>query len=210
MHPSITITRPAAMSKREAMEATRRARKALRDGWLALLDLHDREGWRSLGYSSWRDFVAVELQMSRGHAQRLLDAAQVVQSVSNWRLGDKDAPQNEAQCRELARLPAAELRRLVWEEAQADGDTSATALRDLVAAELSPMQVDGRADEWREEGGGRPRAATSPAAASGTDWPARIAKKVLPARQLHRKLGQRKQEADRALDAYLQVVRGQG
>ena len=46
-----------------------------------LLDFDDREGWRALGYASWREWAAAELGHSERHAYRELEAGRVEQTL---------------------------------------------------------------------------------------------------------------------------------
>lgn len=104
------------MSADEARACVDRIRAGMEDVRAAVLDLYDREGWRSLGYDSWRHCIAVEFSMSVSRAYQLLDAARVDQMLST---DVESAPIPEAHARELARLkddPAAV--REVWSELQ--------------------------------------------------------------------------------------------
>lgn len=48
----------------------------------ALLDLYEREGWRSLGYQSWRACAMAELSLSQAQVYRYLGAAQAEQDIA--------------------------------------------------------------------------------------------------------------------------------
>jgi hypothetical protein len=93
-----------------------------------LLQLYEREGWRALGYDSWRACAVAEFELSQGHLYRLLQFARAEQISPTG----ENAPENERQFREqqqaarlqelankaLASMPAAEqLRRLQEAEA---------------------------------------------------------------------------------------------
>lgn len=121
------------MHAREARQATQYARRCLREAWLTLLDVYERDGWRSLGYSSWHEYATVEFEISRTHAYRLLAAATIQRDFAHQGRLPEDAPHRERHLRELARLPTAELRRLVWEEARADGCPTAASLGEIVS-----------------------------------------------------------------------------
>ena len=47
-----------------------------------VLDLYDREGWRALGYTSWRECVVAEFQQSQAYLYRTLSAAQIEKEIS--------------------------------------------------------------------------------------------------------------------------------
>jgi hypothetical protein len=46
--------------------------------WRLLGEAHDRQAWRSLGYSSWTEYVGTEFDMSRAYAYRLVSHAKAV------------------------------------------------------------------------------------------------------------------------------------
>src|SRR5690349_2366462 len=48
-----------------------------------LLDLYEREGWKALGYSSWRECGQAEFKHSQSRVYQLLDAAKVERNISN-------------------------------------------------------------------------------------------------------------------------------
>lgn len=121
------------MKKREARELLLQIRQSMRETRLLLLDLFEREGWRALGYSSWRECVSVEFAESERHLYRLLAAAQLERELTHGTDQARGRPIPERQLRELARLDTAEERRAVWEEATADGDATAAEIAELVS-----------------------------------------------------------------------------
>jgi hypothetical protein len=48
-----------------------------------LLELHDREGWRALGYPSWRDCVQAEFAQSAAYLYRQLAAAKIELAIDS-------------------------------------------------------------------------------------------------------------------------------
>lgn len=82
-----------------------------------LLELYEREGWRALGYSSWRECVMAELDFQQSRVYQLLDFAQITRTLSNSTIGGKiPLPQTERQARPLTRLPA-EDQPTAWQQA---------------------------------------------------------------------------------------------
>jgi len=79
-----------------------------------LLDLYEREGWKALGYESWRECVTVEFQQSQSRVYQLLDAAKVSRNIST--IVEKSESIPESQLRPLAGLEAQEQRE-VWQKA---------------------------------------------------------------------------------------------
>jgi hypothetical protein len=70
------------MTKTEARGLVERIRSHITDARRDVLELYEREGWRVLGYDSWRDCVVTEFEQSQRHLYRLLDAAKVERNLS--------------------------------------------------------------------------------------------------------------------------------
>jgi hypothetical protein len=80
-------------------------------GWLKAI--HDGKLYRDKG--TWADYCRDRWGHNRDWGNRLLDAAQVVENVSNW-IQNVPLPASESQIRSLAALPATEQAE-VWQEA---------------------------------------------------------------------------------------------
>jgi hypothetical protein len=90
------------MDATQAKAACTAIRHSLEDARARLLDLHDRKGWKALGYKSWSDCCSMEFGKSRAQVYRLLEAAKVDRELSP--IGDKP-PLPESIARELAKAP---------------------------------------------------------------------------------------------------------
>ena len=66
----------------EARDLTERIRDGLTLTWQLVVEAHDRRAWKALGYSSFRAWVQGELNISRGHAYRMLDHGRVMQALA--------------------------------------------------------------------------------------------------------------------------------
>ena len=82
-----------------------------------LLELYDREGWKALGYSSWRDCVTVEFNFGQSRVYQLLSFAQVTRNIDSTIGGKVILPTSERQTRPLTDLPPAQQAE-TWREAQ--------------------------------------------------------------------------------------------
>lgn len=194
------------MNRGEARDTLCRLREGLRDCRLLLLDLYEREGWRALGYASWRECCQTEFDLSLRHLYRLLQAAQVEKEVTHGSHVAGDVPIPERQLRELARLDSAELRREVWEEAQAQGHGESLALRRLVDQVLEQQPPPPPAAKHPAAAQGTARFETPPATDAGGIITARLRARALALRSFHLQLGTRARAADLALDAYVAVL----
>ena len=63
---------------REGIEA---ALGHLSEAWELLLEAHNRQAWKVLGYDSWGEYVHTEFDMSRSRSYQLLDQANVTQAL---------------------------------------------------------------------------------------------------------------------------------
>lgn len=77
MTAATVTTRLAPMTREEARRACERVKSHLGDARSTLLELYQREGWRALGYASWRECATEEFGLGASHVYRLLTAAQV-------------------------------------------------------------------------------------------------------------------------------------
>lgn len=71
------------MDRDEARETIEQIKTHLDGMRKLLLDLEEREGWRALGYSSWRECAAAEFGQSTAHVYRLLTAAKIEQAIDS-------------------------------------------------------------------------------------------------------------------------------
>lgn len=119
-----------AMDAAEARELVGVVRAAMEDARSALLELYQRDGWRALGYPSWRACVTKEFDLSQRRVYQLLSAAQVEQDLRGH-LSSSDATPPvcttvqsaaipERVLRPLARIEEPEQRRDIWNRAVAD------------------------------------------------------------------------------------------
>jgi site-specific DNA-methyltransferase (adenine-specific) len=74
----------------------------------SLLELYERQGWRALGYASWRDCVVAEFHQSQAHLYRQLTAARLEREISP--AGEFPSLLAERHLREIAQLPARDRR----------------------------------------------------------------------------------------------------
>lgn len=72
-----------AMSAEQAREHVRQIKLGLQNVRNLLLELYEQEGWRALGYDSWRACVTTEFDFSKSHVYELLSAAKVERNISD-------------------------------------------------------------------------------------------------------------------------------
>lgn len=88
------------MDKAEAEACVEDIRRGLDNVFARFAELYDREGWRALGYTSWRACIEEEFGYKKSHAYRMLAAARIDLALSA--LGE--AERRERHLREVASL----------------------------------------------------------------------------------------------------------
>jgi len=61
---------PPMMSRDEARRCVERITRHLDEARALLLELYEREGWRALGYASWRQYAVAEFSESQATLYR--------------------------------------------------------------------------------------------------------------------------------------------
>lgn len=102
----------APMTKDEARELVIKIKAGISAVGEKLLELYEREGWKTLGYSSWRECVITEFDFEKSRVYELLNFAKVIRNLSA--IAEKyPLPANEAQARPLSKLTP-QLQCTVW------------------------------------------------------------------------------------------------
>lgn len=152
----------APMTKAEAEEAVIRLKDHVQGAWYELTEIHDRRGWRALGYTSFEAFVAGELGISKSHAYRLMDAGRMLKEME---VDNKTSPNGdellssdiyratEAQLRELRQL-SEEVRQQVSQQIEW-GTTSMAQIREMAAGMKSAAASREPGHECDRSGGRR-------------------------------------------------------
>jgi hypothetical protein len=131
------------MTVTEARACVAVIRAHLTDARAALLDLYEREGWKALGYPSWRQCVVTEFGQHQSYLYRLLNAGLIEREVSP--LGEIGTIP-ETHLRELGALDDAALRKAAWDAAEQEAQERG----EKVTARLVKQAVAAAA-EWANE-----------------------------------------------------------
>ena len=101
------------MTFKEARQCADEIKTGINSIGQKLLQLYEGDGWKALGYSSWRECGQVEFGFKQSHVYRLLDAAEVERNISpnggNLQIAERQA-------RPLVSLPP-DAQREVWQVA---------------------------------------------------------------------------------------------
>jgi hypothetical protein len=76
-------TAPQPLTAEEARSLTDRINAAAGALWRLLLEAHEREAWRALGYPSWREYAREEFTISQSRAYQLLDQGRVIAAIAD-------------------------------------------------------------------------------------------------------------------------------
>jgi hypothetical protein len=99
----MTLIRP--MTQIEARDCINRLRQNLDSARIQALELHQRDGWKALGYSSLKECFVTELGTSWQHGYRLIAAAEVDATLSDYSPIGEIFHVPELHARSLAKLP---------------------------------------------------------------------------------------------------------
>lgn len=127
------------LSKDEARALADSIRGHLSEMDAQILELKEREGWKALGYTSWRECIQNEFNIGQSRAYQLLSAARVRRNIAQVTDG-KDSTivekpvLTEEQARELSKLKSAEEQRSAYDEAlgQSNGKPTTTVVERVV------------------------------------------------------------------------------
>lgn len=153
----LTASESSALTEHEAV--IERGIKTFYEVGMALADIRDRRLYRA-GHGTFEDYCQQRWQMSKTHANRMIQAAEVVDSVTPIGV---TAPATESQARELGRVPEP-ARAEVWAETveRTDGKPTAAAVRETYEQrqQTDDALLDG--DDWVQPAGPGFEAALTP------------------------------------------------
>lgn len=124
------------MTTEEAEEVCGRIDRSLSEARALLMELHDREGWRALGFGSWRECVVARFAQHQSYLYRQLQAGQLEQELD---LPVGTLPESHA--RELAKVPA-EKRAEVLEAVSPNGEKPTAKAIAQAAETVCKFRVD--------------------------------------------------------------------
>lgn len=118
------------MTAEEARTCIEEINNNLKDTRFLLLDLYEREGWKALGYDSWRACVVGEFKQQQRYLYYQLEAAKIERNLCTK--VQNEIP--ESQLRPLSRLEP-EQQQQVWQravETAPEGGITAAHVKDVI------------------------------------------------------------------------------
>lgn len=140
------------MTAEEARECIQQVNDNLMDTRELLLDLHDRLGWKALGYVSWEKCVIAEFKDKRTYLFYQLAAAKVERNLSQSTIVDKEEYIPESHLRPLAPLPPGKQREVYQKavETAPEGKVTARYIKETIEQmeeEVTPVKKE-KVDRW--------------------------------------------------------------
>ena len=131
------------MTAPEARQCIAAIKAHLHGARALLLELEEREGWRALGYPSWRACVVAEFGQSQAYLYRQLAAAKIECVVEPFSpIGEIP----EGQLRPLAALDSPDEQRAVWDTAKETAPNGRVTAAHVVQVINTTCGYDG--NEW--------------------------------------------------------------
>lgn len=143
-----------AMSKQAAEQITNAIRSYATATWVLVKRAHDGKAWKSLGYSTWAEYVATEFDMSKSRSYQLINQAEVINALEMVVPEGTQVLLTEAQTRDIKK----ELPRITEKVKAATQDdepgVAAQKLNDIVEAERAAIKNDATAtdDDGSDDG----------------------------------------------------------
>jgi len=137
------ITAHPLMTRKEARECIDKINANMNNIRSLVLNLYEGEGWKALGYKSWRECVMVEFKTGQSHIYRMLDAAKTERNISP--MGEnQEIP--ERHLRPLSKLPPAQQKE-AWDRAvqtAPQGKVTAKHVENVVQLHTNPKHDPSR------------------------------------------------------------------
>lgn len=128
------------MTLDEARETDRLIKRHINTTRYLLLDMRDRQGWKALGYESFKDYGEKELGYQENYIHKLVNAAEISLQIG-FDQGCTMVHPKERQLRPLTQVPE-EDRKAIWEEA--------TRKAEEEHAKLTAQRVEDAVREWKQ------------------------------------------------------------
>ena len=89
------------LNKANARRLTDEIREHVSEAWTLLVEAHERQVWKVLGYPTWEAYVRTEFDMSRSRSYQILDHARVTRELVSASGVSTSVDISEAAAREL-------------------------------------------------------------------------------------------------------------
>src|SRR5262245_34056799 len=69
------------MTAERAKALTEKIRTAVDNLWELLVEAHEKEAWRALGYNAWASYVETEFHLTRRRSYQIIDQGKVIHAL---------------------------------------------------------------------------------------------------------------------------------
>ena len=131
-----------AMTKAAAEEVTEAIKSYATATWVLVKRAHDGKAWKSLGYSTWADYVKTEFDMSASRSYQLINQAEVIAALEDAAPTGTKLLLTEAQTRDIKQQLPRITEKVKNETAGDDPAMAASKINEMVQKEREAIHND--------------------------------------------------------------------
>lgn len=131
-----------AMSKAAAQEVTEAIKSYATATWVLVKRAHDGKAWKSLGYSTWADYVQTEFDMSTSRSYQLINQAEVISTLEDAAPDGTKLMLTEAQTRDIKQVLPRITEKVKNETASDSPSVAADKINKIVQEEREAIHND--------------------------------------------------------------------
>lgn len=131
-----------AMTKAAAEEVTEAIKSYATATWVLVKRAHDGKAWKSLGYSTWADYVKTEFDMSASRSYQLINQADVIASLEDAAPTGTKLLLTEAQTRDIKQQLPRITEKVKNETAGDDPAIAASKINEMIQKEREAIHND--------------------------------------------------------------------
>lgn len=131
-----------AMTKAAAEEVTEAIKSYATATWVLVKRAHDGKAWKSLGYSTWADYVKTEFDMSASRSYQLINQAEVIAALEDAAPTGTRLLLTEAQTRDIKQQLPRITEKVKKETSGDDPAIAASKINEMVEKERAAIHND--------------------------------------------------------------------
>lgn len=131
-----------AMTKAAAEEVTEAIKSYATATWVLVKRAHDGKAWKSLGYSTWADYVKTEFDMSASRSYQLINQAEVIAALEDAAPTGTRLLLTEAQTRDIKQQLPRITEKVKKETSGDDPAMAASKINEMVEKEREAIHND--------------------------------------------------------------------
>jgi hypothetical protein len=135
-----------AMTEEAARRVTDSIKAAATATWILIKRAHDGKAWKSLGYSTWSEYVSTEFDMSTSRSYQLINQASVISELESAAPDGTRLMLTEAQTRDIKDTLPKITERVKAETSNDDPIVAADKINKIVQDERASIKNDASSD----------------------------------------------------------------